>query len=385
MCTKKLNTKTKKTEEVQDIIDRMPRKTPRLVAVIVISLASLLLLFGWIIKYPESVSGVATVSAVQSPVRFVAQNSGRLHLLVNANRKIKQGSLMAYLESNVNIAHLQKLDSLLALSLDELKTAHAIIQNAKLGEITIAYLDFENSINTYRNYLHNNIFVPRIEQLEVQIKNNRNLLGYLQKQLPVNIEKKEISLTNLMKDSIQYYNLKSINETDFLRTKTSFLNAVQNLNSLKKDIEQAKGQEKELVSGISQLQAEQIEYEQKMSLKLHSSFEELKNQVNQWKLKYAFIAPFDGKVEFLSFWKENIFIKAGEEVFAVMPLKNPVMAQVLIPSIGAGKVKSGQEVILKLDDFPYLEYGAITGKVKSVSMLTSLSEGMAPQEKVNTY
>ena len=57
---------------------------------------------------------------------------------------------------------------MLAFSLDELKPAHTIdIKNVKLGEITIAYLDFENSINTYRNYLHSNIFVPKIEQLKI--------------------------------------------------------------------------------------------------------------------------------------------------------------------------------------------------------------------------
>ena len=55
MSTEQLNSVAKKTEEVQDIIDRMPRKTPRVVMLIVISLASLFLFFGWIVKYPESV------------------------------------------------------------------------------------------------------------------------------------------------------------------------------------------------------------------------------------------------------------------------------------------------------------------------------------------
>lgn len=62
--------------------------------------------------------------------------------------------------------------------------------------------------------------------------------------------------------------------------------------------------------------------------------------------------------------EENSFVQAGEEIFAVLPALNPVIAQVLIPSMGAGKVALGQEVIIKLDDFPYMEFGTVAGKVK---------------------
>jgi hypothetical protein len=58
---------------------------------------------------------------------------------------------------------------------------------------------------------------------------------------------------------------------------------------------------------------------------------------------------------------------------------------VLIPSAGAGKVTPGQEVIIKLDDFPYLEFGSVNGKVKSISMLTNPTDELTPQQKINTY
>ena len=63
----------------------MPSKTPRIVASIVISLASLLLFFGWAISYPESVTGVVTITAQMPPVRLIAPTSGKLHLLKHKN------------------------------------------------------------------------------------------------------------------------------------------------------------------------------------------------------------------------------------------------------------------------------------------------------------
>ena len=36
---------------------------------------------------------------------------------------------------------------------------------------------------------------------------------------------------------------------------------------------------------------------------------------------------------------------------------------------GAGKIKPGQTVRVRLDDFPYKEFGVVTGKVQSISMV----------------
>jgi HlyD family secretion protein len=39
--------------------------------------------------------------------------------------------------------------------------------------------------------------------------------------------------------------------------------------------------------------------------------------------------------------------------------------------LGAGRVDLGQEVKIKLDNFPYMDYGMVTGRVKSISQATT--------------
>lgn len=375
-----------KTEEVQDIIEQMPRKTPRLVVIIVISLASLLLFFGWIIKYPESVSGVVTISAQQAPVRLSAMHTGRLHLLASNKKTLNEGELIAYIESSTNINHFLVLDSVLRCKPNELKNNFMwCADNLALGELTVAYLQLLNSVEACNLYDKENSFSPRLKQLEIQLVSNKKLQFFLDKQLIVQLESKKISTQNLSKDSLQFFQLKSINELAYLNSKTAWLNAIQSHNTLQKEQVMTIYTEKDLEARLLQLTAEQKEYEQKLEMNLFSTYQKLKNQMNQWKQKYTFTAPYTGKLEMLKFWKENTFVKAGEEVFAILPSKNPVMAQVLIPSQGAGKVSTGQEVIIKLDDFPYLEYGAVTGKVKSISTISNQTEEIMAQSKVNSY
>ena len=64
-------------------------------------------------------------------------------------------------------------------------------------------------------------------------------------------------------------------------------------------------------------------------------------------------------------------MQVAEELFTILPEKNEVIGEVYMTSVGAGKVKSGQEANVKLTDYPYDEYGLLKGRVQNVSQLTN--------------
>jgi hypothetical protein len=55
----------------------------------------------------------------------------------------------------------------------------------------------------------------------------------------------------------------------------------------------------------------------------------------------------------------------------------------LLPSSGAGKVETGSRVTIKLDNYPYMEYGSIEGAVGSVSLVSQVQK--FEQSTINTY
>lgn len=386
MQKEKLVHTAQRTEEVRDIIDRMPHRTGRIVAIAVTVFASLLIVSGFYIKYPESVSGAVTIRAQKAPVRLTAPATGRLHLLVRNNQALESGDIVAYIESGANIADFLYLDSMITLAPEVLaEKPFSTSTHLALGELTVQYLKLKSSIDLYQLYKHENPYVPKLRQLRIQKEGNEKMEESTQIQLALQRETNAIQAQNLHNDSIQYFQLKSLNEPAYLQSKVAYLNSLQNLNLLQKEKKQTGNQIREIETQISQLLVEQNEQEQKLTTNIYTAYHELKNQVSQWKQKYTFVAPYSGKLEMLNFWEENSFVQAGEEIFAVLPALNPVTAQVLIPSMGAGKVALGQEVIIKLDDFPYMEFGTVSGKVKSISMLTTPQEGFVAQQKINTY
>jgi hypothetical protein len=66
-----------------------------------------------------------------------------------------------------------------------------------------------------------------------------------------------------------------------------------------------------------------------------------------------------------------------------VPKEETAFGQVVLPAQGSGKVSKGQEVIIKLDNYPYMEYGTITGRIKSISLTTNTIK--TEKAEIETY
>lgn len=125
---------------------------------------------------------------------------------------------------------------------------------------------------------------------------------------------------------------------------------------------------------IGQLQAQitdlKIDYSrQEVILKgeIRDNLDQLASQIENWKQQYLLQAPISGKVSLSTYWSDNQFLNTGDAVMTTIPETQKIFGQVFMPVTGSGKVKLGQKVNLKFDNFPSEEYGI--GQVKSISSI----------------
>lgn len=78
-------------------------------------------------------------------------------------------------------------------------------------------------------------------------------------------------------------------------------------------------------------------------------------------------ASQNGKVSFAGIIQENQLIALNQEVFYINPGNEKFFGQMSIPQASMGKVKDGQQVLIKLKSYPYEEYGMIRGQINSIS------------------
>jgi len=63
-------------------------------------------------------------------------------------------------------------------------------------------------------------------------------------------------------------------------------------------------------------------------------------------------------------------VTAGSVVFTIIPNgKIPIIGKALLPVARSGKVKQGQKVNIRLQNFPENEYGILRGTVQHISLV----------------
>ena len=96
--------------------------------------------------------------------------------------------------------------------------------------------------------------------------------------------------------------------------------------------------------------------------------QQLLAKISQWKEQYVVIAPTDGKVSLHDYWSKNQHVNVGDILASVESNDAiSVIGKIKIPSTGFGNVKVGQYVNVKLNGFPYMEFGVLRGIISSIS------------------
>jgi len=253
-----------------------------------------------------------------------------------------------------------------------------------LGELSSVYFSFCNAFEKYRQYNSEEPYQRKRESLKSRLASQIKLFNHNREQMGTKQQNLKIVGKNLRRDSL-LYGSSAIAELDLDKSAANYLQLLESAQAMNKEDDSYQSQISDARNQLKLLQIEQLDAEQKLKMDLVTGYNELNNNLLQWKLRYLFVAPISGQLENLNFWHENDFIAVGTETFSVLPADNPLLGQVYLPSQGAGKVVAGQKVIIKLENYPYMEYGSIDGKVRSISMLTNQAEELTRKNNMHTY
>jgi len=376
-----------RTEQVQHIIERMPTRFGFWISIIVGFIFILLFVFGWLVRYPDVVPGQIVVNSNISPIKLIANSNGKLKLnLIKSMDVVKEGQIIAYIENPTNPDVVFYIDSILK-GFNPSQESILMLKNKlpgtlSLGELNGKYYAFVNSLQEYTNYKQDKLF-------DKQGQNLSGLLTEQKKAIESAINRVEMAKKSLIfahkfyqRDST-LFKAKVISEAELDKTEMNYISNKDALQAAINNLVQNKQSSQQTEGKIQELDIQKPEKNSELNIQLISAYNDLIDNIKSWEQRYVFRAPFKGKVQFLKFYHENQFLQSGEQVFTIIPNDEEAIGQVVLPANGSGKVKVGQEVIVKLDNYPYMEYGSIKGRVASIS-LTSNTE-KTDQGNIETY
>ena len=336
----------------------------------------LLLLFGsWYFKYPDIISSSIIITTENPPAALVAKTSGKVETVLLKDKQIvAKGQIIAIIENPANYKHVldlnKKLDSLqnFMITFDTSKTVN-FNPYYQLGTVQTTYSSFLQQYRDYQNFISLNYHYRKIKALNLQLKQIRQQNNGFIRQL--NIQKQEFSLAKqqFRRDSALY--VKNVTAAaEFEKAKRNLLQKKYSLESSKNTIINNRISETQLQQSILDLELQNSDQKSKLQLALKSTFDVLQSSIRDWELQYLFKSPITGKVSFNKIVSENQNIAVGETAFTIVP-ENPgiIIGHLQLAIAGAGKVKQNQKVNIKLDNYPYMEYGTVQGKVRSISLV----------------
>jgi len=364
------------SEEFQDAVSRFP-KFNSLLFYTLITIIIIFFVLLQLIKSPEIVIGEARVTAEKPPIELVSQNYGRLVIKKFVpQKKLSKGEYLAVIENPTNEEEVLNLKSKLLKynnNLFSLKSKDlAYATNFNLGELEQSFFDLLNTLYLLEKEKGYSEIDAKKEVLNRQTGKYMEMISKRREIKTIKQNEANLLKRKLKEDSI-LVSKDLITKIEFDNTKRNYLNIRENLKNYEfKDVENSfnitdnKG-------NINLLNTQEKINVSDLEFKLIATYNQLLQQINLWESKFVMKMPTNGKVDMLQFISSYQFVKQGEPIFSILPENNKFVAQLLVPPIGAGKIKIGQDVSIKLASFPYQEFGKLQGKVQSISLIPSQS------------
>lgn len=359
------------SEEVHEIISRPPPGLVRWGMTLFFALLCLLGMGSWLIRYPDMVAVSFTLTATDAPRTVVVRSEGKLaRLLVQDGQRVDAGQALAYSESTahpVQVLALGESLNQLEQSLDRNEWSaiqrYSVRPYNHLGELQNDFSTFHQQLTQLKAYLNGGFFLQKRTLLHQDQADLRAMEQTLAEQLDLqrrdyDLAKGEFGIhEKLFQDKV-------IPSLEYQREKVKLLGREMPLKQLASSLIQNRtsqtAKQKELLELDNAIAEQRGAFQQ--------ALQTLRSGLETWELRYILRAPVAGKVSFTSPWREQQNLSAGQELLSVEPDGSTFQGLVKIRQANLGKLHEGQTVLIKLDGYPFREYGMVEGILSQLSV-----------------
>jgi HlyD family secretion protein len=297
------------------------------------------------------------VYSVQPPITGEVTRLG-----VKEGDTVKQGQIVAELDHRLIEKEIERLTYSLDANKQKLSQTELLIQQTRLGLSTLQTISRADIAARQSSIAQENAVIATNKQMLDQLYLDRQAQVERMERLTTLVNRGAFAEDHLFQvEQALRDRDRSITETQG-RTEQSYSTIAQ----LQAELAQTKAMaEKSELDANKQLQQLQIDATQ-----LEASIQETQALLERSQTELAqatLIAPVDGIVTTLEIANSGEVVQPGQTVAEIAPSTAPLVLLALLPSEKAGLVTTGMPVNVKLDAFPYQDYGIVTGTVLSIS------------------
>tara|TARA_R100000935_G_scaffold21946_1_gene40688 strand:+ start:29464 stop:30756 length:1293 start_codon:yes stop_codon:yes gene_type:complete len=376
--------------EKEVYIKRVPKWMFRWGIVLVFGFFVFTIVFASFFSYSDYIEASVLLTTSNPPIHIKTKGTGRIaEVNYRAGDTVVKDAVLGVLENTGNSQDIielkNKLTSDYPLVFKVGDLAEQFPSQLQLGSLVRPF--YNRFLDAYRNLvIYRTLDNIGLEEIELQeqrigqtnaIKNKMEEILVLKRDLEIVLIDFNRYQELFGKGVISQRDLEK-KETEYLKVKREFANQEQQLNYLR--MEESRIRNSQMRFDNKRFKNENI-YRSQLELEQ----EELISAITEWEEKYLLKSPISGRVSFYEVWGSHQNIKEGQIVFTVVPLDgDKLLGKCQVPIRNSGKIKPGQRVIIKLENYPYREWGTLNGEVDIISEVprTGDNEGYVVYIKV---
>ena len=344
--------------------------------VLVLGFVTVLAYLSWVVKYPEVIKAPIVLTSGSPPIDIHAMSTGRItQLFVRDSQQVQLGDRLALLENSADWEDIQRLMALRD-SLDQLPEGifsvapnSSLPHSLQLGTLQGAYSQF---VEAWMAFQSNKVLLPfnrERSSLRESLAKQQEILKGLEEQGP-RIDRELTLAQNELGRKQSLVEERVIPPIEVEAAERSVLEVEGRRDVLDNQLAELRLRMAEKQADLNRLNVQQPDAEIRLKEELHTAFDLLTSSLQDWERAYLLTAPSKGRVTLFSFWSKDQFVRREEAIMTLVPMDSTrILGKVQLPLKNSGKVDLGQRVVILLDNYPYQEFGSLTGSINRISLV----------------
>lgn len=355
---------------LEDMIEVIPSWYERWGITVLATVFFLFLVLAAIIRYPTVLTAGIDIATDLPPVKVYARQSGNYIPFIGERTQVKATTPLGIIINPVRYEDIIQVKTLLETAVQTKNYSYLDSLNRSLvfGNMQDLYSQLIEEHEGYV-YLSTSQFPEALQNnLKSQIKQTETLRNVLSSKKALLLEQQILFDKKINRDSL-LLPAEAISQQGLELAKAEWLEKKGILENIDYEIHQNDLQKQELNEALLNSRKENHDAAFQIRLRLQESIKRMLGAISEWEQNYLLTAPISGQVTYLQKFSKNQFVNPDEALLSVVPDNGTYIGKITLPVEGSGKVSPGQKVKIKLDHFPYQEYGTMEGSVTDVSLV----------------
>ena len=333
-----------------------------------------------IFLFNEVIVGSVIITSRNPPVQILSKKTGKISSInYGSGDSIAEGAVLAIIENPASEKDIAYLRDKLPATISKLTSIDAL--NIEFPR----QLNLGNSIQPFYN-----VFLSTYQKLILESSLREGII--LQMQLKDQLSNQNLSLKNKREELLlakQSLNILEVNfhrhqkllsrgvisQLDMERVENEFLNEKRQYHFQEQQLNQIILDKNSIEKNQQLVENSDLKNVSIQEAELIQARQDLLNEISEWEENFLLKSPIEGRLSYNDVWGQFQNVKSGEVVFTVVPYdRQNLIGKCELPIRNSGKIRKDQKVFLKLENFPYREWGTVEASVGSISQVPRTGE-----------